>query len=59
MGVFIKYKKEEIYVDNIADKSHDHHFTRNAWLETLRIIKEKGIMMGEGEEDDCVVRWGS
>ena len=47
MAVFVRYNKQEFYVDNFANHPHNYEFTRTAWKETLKVLKEKGIKIGE------------
>jgi len=47
MGVYCIHEGEKFFIDNFADKAHDHHFTTSAWEATLEVLQVKGIHIGE------------
>ena len=46
MGVFYKFQGKAGFVDNFADKAHDHHFTTSAWEATFEELEMQGIVLG-------------
>ena len=47
MGIFVKSKHESFFIDLLALKAHDHHFTSSAWTEAAKIFDEKSLALGE------------
>jgi len=46
MGVYYKFNGKAGFIDNFANKPHDHHFTTSAWETTLEELESKGIFLG-------------
>jgi len=47
LGMYIKSHDDSFFVDFLAMKAHDHHFTSSAWTEATVILQDKGLGLGE------------
>jgi len=47
LGMFFKSHDDSFFVDFLAMKAHDHHFTSSAWTEATVVLHEKELGLGE------------
>ena len=47
LAMYFKSDKESFFLDFLATKAHDHHFTSSAWTEATKILEEKDLALGE------------